>query len=136
MQSPPSLTITLSWPSADLSQNARVHPLVKARAVKRAKTEAYWMAKSLMSALRIAPGSWSGPFEVRFVFHARQGRDRDDDNFIGRMKSARDGIAEALGVNDASFITMPVVWGARRNGTVEVTITPAAGPLHVRGRVS
>lgn len=37
----------------------------------------------------------------------------DDDNLIGAMKSYRDGIAQALDINDARFITHPVQRGAR-----------------------
>ena len=127
------LTVTLPWPSADLSQNARVHPLAKARAVKKAKNEAWGLAKALMGPMRIAHGSWRGPVQVQYTFHALQNRGRDDDNFIGRMKSARDGIALALGMDDCGFVTMPVIWGDRRDGTVDVTLTPAAVVVPVIG---
>jgi hypothetical protein len=127
-----SITITLSWPSADLSQNARVHPMAKARAVKRAKNDAWALTRALMGPLRVMRGTWRGPVTVQYTFHGLQIRGRDDDNFIGRMKSARDGIALALGVDDCGFVTMPVIWGDKRNGTVEVRLTPAIGVMEIR----
>lgn len=131
-----SLTLTLSWPSADLSPNARVSPLARARAAKRAKNEAWGLTKALMGSLRIVHGAWRGPVEVFYIFHALQERGRDDDNFIARMKPSRDGIALALGMDDKRFVTQPAVWGTRRDGTVDVILKPAEVALPVRGGIS
>jgi len=37
-------------------------------------------------------------------------RQRDADNFWAGMKSALDGVAKALGVNDSRFALMPITW--------------------------
>lgn len=121
-----SLTLTLPWPSADLSPNARVHHMARARAVKKARDYAWGMTKAAMGPLGINHGTWAGPITVQYTFHPEMDRDRDDDNFAARMKSARDGIARALGVNDSGFTQLPVVFGPKaKPACVVVTITPA-----------
>jgi hypothetical protein len=51
------------------------------------------------------------------------------------MKSARDGIALALGIDDKAFVQHPVIWGARRDGTVDVHLVPASVVIPVKGRI-
>jgi crossover junction endodeoxyribonuclease RusA len=122
-----SLTVTLPWPSADLSPNSR-NKWAMIKATKAAKHYACYMAQSLMGPLGIARGSWIGPVSVQYTFHPAMIRGRDDDNFAGRMKSARDGIAMALGIDDVKFSQQPVVFGEARKGApcVIVTLTPAS----------
>lgn len=127
------LTLTLPWPSADLSPNGGVALWDGIKATKAAKNYAWGLTKAAMPKLGIAHRSWLGPIDVQYTFHALQSRGRDDDNFIRRMKPARDGIALALGVDDKHFRTLPVIWGDKRNGTVEVTITPALVDVPVVG---
>lgn len=131
-----SLTMELPWPEAALSPNGRVHHFTRARAVKKAKTYAQAMTLSLMGPLGIKRGSWVGPITVEWTFHPAMTRIRDDDGLIGRCKSARDGIALALGVDDHGFRTMPIVYGEnRRPACVMVTLTPAAIQIPVKGRI-
>jgi hypothetical protein len=128
-----SLTVVLPWPSVDLSPNSR-NKWAMIRAKKAAKNYALTYTKSLMGPLRIVPGSWLGPVTIQYTFHPAMNRARDDDNFANRMKAARDGIAEALGINDTKFVQMPVVFaGLRDPACVVVTLTPAAVALPVRG---
>lgn len=117
------LTVTLSWPSADLSPNGRVHWSTRSRAAKKAKNEAWGLTKALMPPLRIRFGEWQGPVAVTYTFHPKLDRTRDDDNFAARMKASRDGIAMALGLDDSLFVMQPVQWGARMDQTVDVTVT-------------
>ena len=44
-----------------------------------------------------------GPIPVRITFYPPDARRRDDDNMIGSFRAARDGIADALGVDDRRF---------------------------------
>ena len=129
------LTLILPWPSASLSPNGGVARWDQIRAKKAAKNYAWGMTKAAMGPLKIAPGSWVGPIMVQYTFHPRQYRNRDDDNFIAAMKAARDGMALALGINDVHFVTLPIIWGVKRTGEVEVTLTPAT-VLQLRGVVS
>ena len=45
-------------------------------------------------------------------------RGRDADNFWAGMKSALDGVANALGVDDSRFALMPVTWTKGQDRTV------------------
>ena len=130
------LTLTLPWPSADLSPNGGVGRWDAIRAAKAAKNAAWGYTKAAMQPLGIAYRSWSGPVDVLYTFHAMQERGRDDDNFIRRMKPARDGIALALGIDDKTFRLLPVIWGGKRNGTVEVTLTPSEVSIPHRGTIT
>jgi crossover junction endodeoxyribonuclease RusA len=130
------ITIALPWPSADLSPNSRVHWSARHAASRKAKNYAWGMVKAAMGPMDITYGSWEGPITVQYTFHPPMIRDRDDDNFIARMKPHRDGMALALGVNDAAFITMPVVFGAvKKPGQVVVTLTPLAVKIPHKGQI-
>lgn len=131
-----SLAITLPWPSSALSPNGGVARWDQIKATKAAKNYAWAMTIELMGPLGIVRGSWRGPIAVTYTFHAKNDRGRDDDNFIRRMKPARDGIAMALGVDDKLFNLQPVVWGSKRNGTVEIMIVPAEVSVPFRGWVT
>tara|TARA_R110002110_G_scaffold326768_2_gene538541 strand:+ start:456 stop:890 length:435 start_codon:yes stop_codon:yes gene_type:complete len=45
-------------------------------------------------------------------------RGRDADNFWAGMKSALDGVANALGVDDSRFALMPITWEKGEDRTV------------------
>lgn len=49
-------------------------------------------------------------------------RRRDDDNIIASFKSGRDGIADAIGIDDCRFITRPWVH-TETGGYIKVSIT-------------
>ena len=129
------LTLVLPWPSASLSPNGGVSRWKHIGAKRAAKKYAWGMTTAAMGPLKIAPGSWVGPIMVQYTFHPRQYRNRDDDNFIAAMKAARDGMALALGINDVHFVTLPIIWGDKKTGVVEVTLTPAT-VVQLRGVVS
>jgi hypothetical protein len=60
---------------------------------------------------------------VTYTFYPPNVRVRDDDNFVASMKGARDGIADALDVDDSIFVTQPVEWGeVEKRGRVVVTL--------------
>jgi crossover junction endodeoxyribonuclease RusA len=119
--------LILPWPSKDLSPKARVHFRVKARATKHARQtavvlahEAGWRAMQLPA----------GKLHLWVSFHqAPRKALPDDDNMLGRFKAYRDGIAQALGIDDKRFISHPVVSSERRPGgqvVVRITGEPAA----------
>lgn len=127
------LTITLPIPPSELAMNGRANRFKKNRMAQASKWEAKVMTCGLMPALGIVKGSWRGPVEVTYTFHFRVDRDRDDDNAQSRVKWVRDGIADALGINDTFFRVQPVQWGARKDGTVDVHLVPASVVLPVKG---
>lgn len=130
-----SITITLPWPHADLSPNARVHPMALHRARKRAKNEAWGLTKALMGPLHIRHGSWRGPVEVAITFHPSANRVFDLDNALARIKGHIDGIALALGIDDGAF-TYRLVRGERQNPPcVVVSLTPETVEIPLKGSI-
>jgi hypothetical protein len=77
---------------------------------KAAKKEAFWATRDVL------PLGWKhdGESRIKLTIYARPAvrRDRDDDNLIAACKGFRDGIAQAMGVNDKLFELQPVVWGS------------------------
>jgi hypothetical protein len=125
---PTQWTVTLPWPERALSPNARVHYLARARAARAARSTAYWLAKG---------AGWptlsrAGQLNVTIVAHPKTRKQCDDDNLIAALKPARDGLARALGVDDARFRVQPIVWGApRTGGAVVITVEAASDTQQV-----
>ncbi len=103
------ISIELPWPHGDLSPNARPHFMQLARVKKAAREEAYWATKIVKPVTWAAPES--GDIILRQVAHPPDKRDRDRDGIDARLKAARDGIADALGVNDRRFRPTGIEWG-------------------------
>ena len=90
----------LPWPPKELSPNARVHWCVKNRAVKKYRENCAWLTKA--AGLRV---DWDGFVHAFITFYPPDRRHRDDDNVIAAFKSGRDGVADALVVDDKRFRT-------------------------------
>ena len=95
--------IELPWPAKELSPNARGHWAKMARFKKGAREFAKWTADD---------AGWAkhGPFwqvadslQITITFHQPDRRHRDRDNMIASFKSAQDGIADALGIDDSKW---------------------------------
>ena len=113
------IVITLPWPSPLLSPNARVHWSKKSRAAK-----AHRKASHVLTKMSGAVIDWEGEAHLWITFYPPDRRARDDDNLIASFKSSRDGIADALGIDDKRFRTHPWVSDVvRKGGCVEVVIT-------------
>ena len=111
--------INLPWPNKILSPNARPHWAAKAKAAKAAKKVGYVCA--LESKVRV---DWEGQIHLWITFYPPDRRSRDDDNLIAAFKNYRDGIAQALGVDDKRFRCHPWVSDeVVKNGCVKVKIT-------------
>lgn len=115
------LIIEIAWPNADLSPNARVHHMALHRVKKTARNDAYWATKYVL------PLSWKhdGTSEIilRQVAHPPDRRHYDRDNLDSRLKAARDGIADALGVNDRLLRPTGIEWGEPiRGGRILITV--------------
>ena len=100
-----SLTLIVSRPSPALRSNGgHGNRYETARARKIAKAEA-WALTLQSPGLAVADGDivciqfteLLGPYQ----------RAMDDDNLIGGMKAARDGIAQALEIDDKCILTQP-----------------------------
>ena len=95
-------TLILPWPPAVLSPNKRVHWATKNRAVKLIRENCHWLTKA--SGIRI---DWDGIVHMWITFCPPSRRRLDDDNLVAQFKSSRDGIAQALGIDDSRFRIHP-----------------------------
>ena len=114
-----SQTVILPWPPAALSPNARVHWATKSRAAKSYRLRCHVYASN---AKLVAP---EGRILLELEFCPPSNRRRDDDNLLAAFKSGRDGLADALRIDDSRFVSQvrlsdEVVKG----GCVRVTLRP------------
>ncbi|MCE7031754.1 hypothetical protein LY625_03830 [Lysobacter sp. GX 14042] len=113
--------LTLPWPDKALSPNARVHWSKRAEAAKSARAAARLLA---MAERWSGEGLPEGRLHLWITFHRPARRKYDDDNLLARFKPMRDGLAEALGIDDARFVSHPFVSDeVRTGGEVVVRIT-------------
>lgn len=87
--------VAFPWPPSILSPNARAHWAAKNRAVKLYRADCAWLTKA--AGLRV---DWAGTVHAWITFYPPDRRHRDDDNCIGAFKHGRDGVAQALGIDD------------------------------------
>lgn len=101
-----SRLISLPWPDKRLSPNARSHWSRTSRVKRNARQEAALLARAALGpgvkaiGVELAEG---GSIPVKITFYPPDRRFRDDDNMIASFKAARDGIADALGIDDRKF---------------------------------
>lgn len=98
------MIITLPFPDARLSPNARVHYHAKARVTKAAREAAKVLAWATHG-VRDLRAAYAGtqPILVTVTVYPPDKRDRDQDNIIASLKASFDGLADALAVNDSRF---------------------------------
>jgi len=127
---PDTLTVTLSLPPKALSPNARAHWAAKAKAVQAYRGEAKLLARVAISEAGLdVPAGWGDEIMVRATFWFRVERRRDRDNAQASLKSALDGIAEAMGVDDSRFIMAPATLLVdATDPRVEVVLHPTTTP--------
>lgn len=100
------MRITLPWPHRKLSPNARAHWASVAPLKKKAREDATYATYEVMPhGVRETRGFYAGSdaIPVQVFFFPPDRRHRDDDNMIASFKAQRDGIADALGVDDRRF---------------------------------
>ena len=124
----PEPELVLDWPARTLHPNARVHWAKRATAAKLAR---------LVSHDKTQQAGWprvalpDGRLHLWIDFYPPDHRKRDDDGLLASFKPARDGIADALGIDDNRFVSHPYVHNeVRRGGEVRVRIT--GGVAHER----
>jgi crossover junction endodeoxyribonuclease RusA len=109
--------ITLQFPPASLSGHAKGHWRVKAEITRKHRN---WARLATMDAkVRGLPEAGDILIRVRFVPPDRRS---DRTNFVNRCKPLFDGIADALGVNDARFLPSFEYADPEKPGRVEVAI--------------
>ena len=91
--------LLLPWPPTACNPNARGHWSKKSKAAKAYRTECYFMARTAKLAVP------EGRIILSLEFVPPDKRRRDDDNLVAAFKSGRDGLADALGIDDRRFVT-------------------------------
>lgn len=109
------MQIELPWPDKRLSPNARVHWATKAKAVRKARSDAHY--RVLSTHRPHVAGRWG--LRVHYTFHAADNRRRDLDNLIASTKAYTDGIAQGLNVDDSTFV-LSYAFGEKRKTAVVV----------------
>jgi crossover junction endodeoxyribonuclease RusA len=108
------IDLILPWPPKALSPNARTHWATKSRA-------AYTCFLLCRQAGLQAP---AGRALLSLEFIPPDRRRRDDDNCIAAFKSGRDGVAQALGIDDSRFVTqLQISPDTTKGGAVRVRIS-------------
>lgn len=95
----PLPAFALPWPPKVLSPNARSHWRKKSAAAKSYRLQCRIL--TLQQRL-VAP---EGRVMLQLEFCPPDRRRRDDDNCLASFKNGRDGVADALGIDDARFVT-------------------------------
>jgi crossover junction endodeoxyribonuclease RusA len=112
--------ITLPWPPSALSPNARVHWSKKSKAAKLYREACFNLTKQAIASGFTIPKSEK--LSLWIDFYPPDRRKRDDDNCISSFKSGRDGLAQALGIDDSKFRSHPYI-EERIGGFIKVRIT-------------
>lgn len=122
-----SVTITLPLPPRELSPNARVHYMAKARAVKKYRRWAATEAQVAMGTFSLKHAYFWTAATVRVRWFTRTRRRPDADNALASLKAAFDGMADAgLFANDRGLTHKPIVFAVdKANPRVEITVTCA-----------
>jgi len=98
--------LVLPWPPKELNPNNRsLHPAKRSGFVKRYRHDCWALA---LEAFGVGGGAvlfpGAAPIAVRLDFFPPDGRSRDDDNCEAAFKAGRDGVAQALNVDDRRFV--------------------------------
>lgn len=110
--------ILLPWPASALSPNARGHWSRRSRAAKAYRMQCFLFAKKAGLA---AP---AGRILLQLEFLPPTARRRDDDNLLASFKAGRDGLADALGIDDSLFVSQVQIGEVHPGGAVRVTLSP------------
>jgi crossover junction endodeoxyribonuclease RusA len=113
--------VTLPWPDKVLSPNGRGNWGKKARLTKAARYAAWALTLEAIGGRR--PG-WDR-VAVHWEFHPKTANVVDGDNAEASCKAFRDGIADALGIDDSKFQTTRSMSDPVKGGAVIVTVKQA-----------
>lgn len=113
------LVVEIPWPRRDLSPNARVHYLARSRIARKYRLDCYHLALAALQGQRPAFRNVDATFE----FFPPDRRRRDTDNIIASLKSAQDGLADAIKCDDNKWRTTYTMREPIDGGQIRVTIT-------------
>ena len=113
--------LVFPWPPKELSPNARLHWSKQRKVAKAYRATCYMLTKQ--SGVKV---DWDGDVHAWMNFYPPDKRHRDDDNMIASFKAGRDGMAEALGIDDKRIRIHPFV-ESTVGGMVKIRLTPGPG---------
>lgn len=117
------MTITLPLPDKRLSPNARIHYMQRSKLVHACRIKAFGEARNARYWPMIRDAGFTG---YSLAFFYPDARKRDDDNTDGSfgIKAYRDGIADAIGMDDNGLkkIAVSTFQIDRANPRVEITL--------------
>lgn len=120
------MIFTFPWPPKELNPNKRLHWAKKAQFIKAYRQECFILAMAKMGGLK--PNLGEGKIHLFIDFYPPDRRRRDDDNTGASFKGGRDGLAQAMGIDDSRFISHPCLRDeVRKGGQVVVTVTRIEG---------
>ena len=117
--------VVCPFPPTALSPNARGHWSKRSRAAAAYRRECWALALAAGLTPALLAGE-AGQIELFLDFFPPNRARRDDDNAIAAFKAGRDGIADALKVDDARFRAFPTMHAAPL-GCVVATLCGLAG---------
>lgn len=110
-------TFALPWPPSSLSGHSKGHWRAKYEVTRKHRN---WARLATLDAkIKGVPETGDIAIKVTFIPPDRRG---DRTNFANRMKPYFDGIADALGVNDARFLPSYTYADPKPPGSVLVTV--------------
>lgn len=113
--------LELPWPPKELSPNARTHWAKRSKIAKNYRAACHVLCK----AAGVSMPEGRALLVLEFVPPDR--RKRDDDNCLAAFKSGRDGLADALGIDDHRFVTqISISDEITKGGAVRVQIREVA----------
>ncbi|MGF6695204.1 crossover junction endodeoxyribonuclease RusA [Metapseudomonas resinovorans] len=92
-------SVLLPWPPRALSPNARGHWSKRSRAAKSYRMQCFLLAK------KAGLSTPAGRILLSLEFLPPNRQRRDDDNLLAAFKAGRDGLADALRIDDSVFVS-------------------------------
>jgi len=115
------MIISLPIPAAEIWPNSRLHWRRKSEITKSHRLAAKNVTNMMISRPHHEEAVYHG---YKLAFYYKDARRRDDDNAAASCKAYRDGIADALGVDDNTLklLEIPTFQIDRINPRVEITL--------------
>ena len=120
-----NITVSLPWPSATTSPNARKHWTATAKAKAAQRATSFELTRQVLQAscIKKTDLTYAKQAHVAIVFNAPDKRRRDIDNCLSSIKAALDGISDATGIDDGLWSYEIRRGDVVAGGRVDVTIT-------------
>lgn len=122
----------MPWPDKRLSPNAR-HDRRAVAGVRKVQRSTAWALTKQAVQRFTTPQMFR---HLNITFFPPDNRRRDLDNMLASIKSALDGVADALGVDDAEWSLTIQKGEVRKGGAVEIQLCLSVDALPVEGVIS